>query len=186
MEKITGEFFLGKMLGFRVELFLARSSMTVTSIVDEVVVSNRGKTRSSWRRLFGKGTRKSRDVRRSKADDYRIPSDSFCRGHVVSSAELVIWFVDAISRHIQSRMIGLDPCLDFVASSSSSIFFVKINVYLENIIGGNGKYYWLNREFYLRGSKYSRFIVILFSADKWSVTGGPQAKANSNISSVNF
>lgn len=127
MEKITGEFFLGKMLGFRVELFLARSSMTVTSIVDEVVVSNRGKTRSSWRRLFGKGTRKSRDVRRSKADDYRIPSDSFCRGHVVSSAELVIWFVDAISRHIQSRMIGLDPCLDFVASSSSSIFFVKNN-----------------------------------------------------------
>lgn len=126
MEKITGEFFLGKMLGFRVELFLARSSMTVTSIVDEVVVSNRGKTRSSWRRLFGKGTRKSRDVRRSKADDYRIPSDSFCRGHVVSSAELVIWFVDAISRHIQSRMIGLDPCLDFVASSSSSIFFVKV------------------------------------------------------------
>lgn len=104
MEKITGKFFLGKILGFRVELFLARSSMTVTSIVDEVVVSNRGKTRSSWRRLFGKGTGKSRDVRRSKADDYRLPSDSFCRGHVVSSAELVR-FVDTISRHIQSRMI---------------------------------------------------------------------------------
>ena len=98
MEKITGEFFLGKMLGFRVELFLARSSMTVTSIVDEVVVSNRGKTRSSWRRLFGKGTGKSRDVRRSKADDYRIPSDSFCRGHVVSSAAS-----DVYKRQISTR-----------------------------------------------------------------------------------
>lgn len=132
------------MLGFRVELFLARSSMMVTSIVDEVVVSNRGKARSSWRRLFGKGTGKSRDVRRSKADDYRLPSDSFCRGHVVLSAELVR-FVDTISRHIQSRMIDCSILASTllllsrrlfvkVEENRKSVFRIEENWIFKNVI----------------------------------------------------